>query len=74
MAGRKCIDCYQATIGYNDNFEDPGSDVAERLYKAMKGLGTDEDTVGLILGTHSNEQLLIVKQTYKAMHGEVRQV
>jgi len=59
-----------ATIGYNDNFEDPGSDVAERLYKAMKGLGTDEDTVGLILGTHSNEQLLIVKQTYKAMHGE----
>jgi len=59
-----------ASIGGNYDYEAPGEGPADTLYKAMKGLGTDEDTVTSVLGTHSNEQLLEIRQTYQTMHGE----
>lgn len=38
---------------------------AECLYKAMKGMGTDEDTLIEIICTRGNEQLKIVKEEFE---------
>jgi len=56
-----------ATIGDNEEFD---VEVAtQKLRDAMEGLGTDEDSVSSVLGTHSNSQLLEIKKHYTAMFG-----
>ncbi|XP_036379456.1 annexin A6-like isoform X1 [Megalops cyprinoides] len=47
---------------------DPGSD-ATALRKAMKGFGTDEDTIIDIITHRSNEQRQQIRQTYKSHLG-----
>ena len=39
-------------------------DVLE-IYQAVKGVGTDEETLSEIIGWHYNERLADVKQHYK---------
>ncbi|XP_074652698.1 uncharacterized protein LOC141907047 [Tubulanus polymorphus] len=41
---------------------------ASELRKAMKGLGTDEDTLIEIICTRTNAQLNMIKQTYKKLY------
>ncbi|XP_062381020.1 annexin A5a isoform X2 [Sardina pilchardus] len=43
---------------------------AELLYKAMKGLGTDEDTILMLLTSRSNDQRQEIKAAYKKSHGK----
>ncbi|XP_041931370.1 annexin A5a [Alosa sapidissima] len=43
---------------------------AELLYKAMKGLGTDEDTILMLLTSRSNDQRQQIKAAYKKSHGK----
>ncbi|CDR05921.1 unnamed protein product, partial [Oncorhynchus mykiss] len=45
---------------------------AETLYKAMKGLGTDEDSIMKLLTSRSNSQRQQIKAAYKTLHGKVR--
>lgn len=46
------------------------SEDAETLYKAMKGLGTDEDAILQLLTARSNSQRQQIKATYKTLHGK----
>jgi len=43
---------------------------AETLYKAMKGLGTDEDAILQLLTARSNGQRMQIKAAYKTLHGK----
>ncbi|XP_060741269.1 annexin A5a [Tachysurus vachellii] len=43
---------------------------ADILRKAMKGIGTDEDTILMLLPTRSNEQRQEIKAAYKKAHGK----
>uniref|UniRef100_A0A673ZTJ8 Annexin n=1 Tax=Salmo trutta TaxID=8032 RepID=A0A673ZTJ8_SALTR len=43
---------------------------AETLYKAMKGLGTDEDSIMKLLTSRSNSQRQQIKAAYKTLHGK----
>ena len=44
---------------------------AEKLRKAMKGLGTNEDAITSVLGARSATQRVDVAKTFKTMFGKV---
>ena len=44
---------------------------AEKLRKAMKGLGTNEDAITSVLGARSATQRVNVAKTFKTMFGKV---
>jgi len=53
----------------------PGNDFdaevdAEKLYKAMKGIGTNEKKIIQVVTTRSSEQLKEVEKTFKTMYGD----
>jgi hypothetical protein len=43
---------------------------ASEIYRAVKGMGTNEDTLNEILGSRSNYRLSEIKKTYQKMFGE----
>uniref|UniRef100_A0A3Q4HL81 Annexin n=1 Tax=Neolamprologus brichardi TaxID=32507 RepID=A0A3Q4HL81_NEOBR len=43
---------------------------AEILHKAMKGMGTDEDAILMLLTSRSNDQRQQIKAAYKKAHGK----
>ncbi|CAL8330442.1 unnamed protein product [Merluccius merluccius] len=58
----------RGTVKASANFraeEDAGT-----LYKAMKGLGTDEDSILQLLTSRSNDQRQQIKAAYKTLHGK----
>ncbi|XP_030207616.1 annexin A5b isoform X1 [Gadus morhua] len=61
MAGR-------GTIKASANFK--AEEDAGTLYKAMKGLGTDEDSILQLLTSRSNAQRQLIKASYKTLHGK----
>uniref|UniRef100_A0A8C1R983 Annexin n=1 Tax=Cyprinus carpio TaxID=7962 RepID=A0A8C1R983_CYPCA len=61
MAGRGTVKPHS---GFNAN------DDAEVLYKAMKGLGTDEAAILQLLTARSNAQRQEIKAAYKTLHGK----
>ncbi|XP_028974077.1 annexin A5b [Esox lucius] len=61
MAGRGTV---RASVNFNANQD------AETLYKAMKGLGTDEDSIMNLLTSRSNDQRQKIKAAYKTLHGK----
>ncbi|KAL6466748.1 hypothetical protein MHYP_G00245520 [Metynnis hypsauchen] len=61
MAGRGTV---KAQSGFNANND------AETLFKAMKGLGTDEATILQLLTARSNAQRQQIKAAYKTLHGK----
>ncbi|XP_056135616.1 annexin A5b [Lampris incognitus] len=61
MASRGTV---KASANFNANQD------AEALYKAMKGLGTDEDVILQLLTSRSNAQRQQIKSAYKTLHGK----
>uniref|UniRef100_A0A3B4BNF6 Annexin n=1 Tax=Pygocentrus nattereri TaxID=42514 RepID=A0A3B4BNF6_PYGNA len=61
MAGRGTV---KAQSGFNANND------AETLYKAMKGLGTNEATILQLLTARSNAQRQQIKAAFKTLHGK----
>lgn len=61
MAGRGTV---KPHAGFNANND------AEVLYKAMKGLGTDEAAILQLLTARSNAQRQQIKAAYKTLHGK----
>uniref|UniRef100_A0A8K9UFR8 Annexin n=1 Tax=Oncorhynchus mykiss TaxID=8022 RepID=A0A8K9UFR8_ONCMY len=61
QAGRGSV---RASGNFNANQD------AETLYKAMKGLGTDEDSIMKLLTSRSNSQRQQIKAAYKTLHGK----
>ena len=43
---------------------------AAEIYRACKGMGTNEDTLNEIIGSRSNYRLLEIKKVYQKMYGE----
>jgi len=58
----------RGTVKASANFT--ANEDAETLYKAMKGLGTDEDTILQLLTARSNGQRQQIKAAYKTLHGK----
>ncbi|XP_070783017.1 annexin A5b isoform X2 [Enoplosus armatus] len=58
----------RGTVKASGNFN--ASADAEVLYKAMKGLGTDEDAILQLLTTRSNFQRQEIKAAYKTLFGK----
>uniref|UniRef100_A0A671YSZ8 Annexin n=1 Tax=Sparus aurata TaxID=8175 RepID=A0A671YSZ8_SPAAU len=58
----------RGTVKASGNFN--ASADAEALYKSMKGLGTDEDTILQLLTARSNSQRQEIKATYKTLFGK----
>ncbi|GAA6234352.1 annexin A10 isoform X1 [Lates japonicus] len=58
----------RGTVKASGNFN--ASADAEVLYKAMKGLGTDEDAILELLTARSNAQRQEIKTTYKTLFGK----
>jgi hypothetical protein len=52
--------------------DDKADEDAERLHKAMDGLGTDEDTILDIIIKKSNAQRQTLKKKYKEKYNKVR--
>uniref|UniRef100_A0AAR2M0T7 Annexin n=1 Tax=Pygocentrus nattereri TaxID=42514 RepID=A0AAR2M0T7_PYGNA len=61
QAGRGTV---KAQSGFNANND------AETLYKAMKGLGTNEATILQLLTARSNAQRQQIKAAFKTLHGK----
>uniref|UniRef100_A0A665TT97 Annexin n=1 Tax=Echeneis naucrates TaxID=173247 RepID=A0A665TT97_ECHNA len=59
---------WEGTVKASGNFN--ASADAEVLHKAMKGLGTDEDTILQLLTARSNAQRQQIKATYKTLFGK----
>uniref|UniRef100_A0A0E9XB26 Annexin n=1 Tax=Anguilla anguilla TaxID=7936 RepID=A0A0E9XB26_ANGAN len=57
-----------ATVKASGNFNANGD--AEVLFKAMKGLGTDEAAILQLLTARSNAQRQQIKAAYKTLHGK----
>ncbi|XP_037074130.1 annexin-B12-like isoform X2 [Pollicipes pollicipes] len=72
--GRDLIKDLKSELG--GKFEDvilglmmpPYEYLAQQLYKAMEGLGTDEDVLFETLCTHSNAEVRAIKETYQRMY------
>jgi len=58
----------RGTVKASGNFT--ANEDAETLYKAMKGLGTDEDAILQLLTARSNGQRQQIKAAYKTLHGK----
>lgn len=58
----------RGTVKASANFT--ANEDAETLYKAMKGLGTDEDAILQLLTARSNGQRQQIKAAYKTLHGQ----
>lgn len=58
----------RGTVRASSNFD--ASADAEVLFKAMKGLGTDEDSILQLLTARSNAQRQQIKATYKTLYGK----
>ncbi|KAJ8281475.1 hypothetical protein GJAV_G00068110 [Gymnothorax javanicus] len=58
----------RGTVKASSNFD--ASADAEVLFKAMKGLGTDEDAILQLLTARSNAQRQQIKATYKTLYGK----
>ena len=51
-------------------FQTPAEFDAESLYKAMKGLGTDESVLIEIIGSRTTYELDLIKQAFRMMYGK----
>ena len=51
-------------------FQTPAEFDSESLYKAMKGLGTDEGVLIEIIGSRTTYQLNLIKETFRMMYGK----
>jgi len=51
-------------------FQTPAEFDSESLYKAMKGLGTDEGVLIEIIGSRTSYELDLIKQTFRMMYGK----
>lgn len=50
--------------------EDKNAYFAEKLYKSMKGLGTNDSQLIRIIVTRSENDMQDIKQTFRRMYGE----
>lgn len=50
--------------------KDPAQFFAEQLYKSMKGLGTDEDTLNRIMISRCEVDMAKIKAAFKAKYGK----
>ncbi|XP_008324886.2 LOW QUALITY PROTEIN: annexin A5a [Cynoglossus semilaevis] len=59
---------YRGSVKPFANFNDKQD--AEILHRAMKGIGTDEDAILMVLAARSNDQRQKIKAAYKKTHGK----
>ncbi|KAM7417203.1 hypothetical protein PAMA_017037 [Pampus argenteus] len=66
--GAYCLSAYRGSVRPFVNFN--GKHDAEILHKAMKGIGTDEDAILMLLTSRSNDQRQQIKAAYKKAYGK----